>query len=92
MTKCWERDRKNGLEEKPSGQNLKEASLAAGRGQSCGIGHKKTRRPPRNCGNFSLTKFVQDAIMNVHTVVLCLFLDFTSNMVILAQEGAAVKG
>ena len=29
--------------------------------------------------------------MKVHTVILCLFLDFTSNMVILPQETAAVK-
>ncbi len=30
--------------------------------------------------------------MIIHTVILCLFLDFVSNMGILAQEGAAVKG
>ena len=29
--------------------------------------------------------------MNIHTVILCLFMDFTSNMVILAQDRAAVK-
>ena len=29
--------------------------------------------------------------MKVHTVILCLFLDFTSNMVILAQDRAYVK-
>lgn len=29
--------------------------------------------------------------MIIHTVILCLFLDFTSNTGILAQEGTAVK-
>ena len=29
--------------------------------------------------------------MIIHTVILCLFLDFTSNMVILTQGGATVK-
>ena len=29
--------------------------------------------------------------MIIHTVILCLFLDFTSNKVILSQDAAAVK-
>ena len=57
----------------------------------CQKGYKKTRPKPRNCGKYSLTKNIQYDTMIFHTVILCLFLDFTSNMVILAQEGAAVK-
>ena len=29
--------------------------------------------------------------MIIHTVILCLFLDFSSNMVILPQDGLSVK-
>jgi len=52
---------------------------------------KKTRHKPRNCGNYPLTFFARCDTMIIHTVILCLFLDFTSNMVILAQITAAVK-
>ena len=52
---------------------------------------KKTRHKPRNCGNYSLTKNARDAIMTVHTVILCLSAVCPSYMVILAQEWAAVK-
>ena len=46
---------------------------------------------PRNCENYSLTKNTQYDTMIIHTVILCLFLDFISNMVILSQEWATVK-
>ena len=52
---------------------------------------KKRGQKPRDCRKFSLTKGDSWCKMKVHTVILCLFLDFTSNMVILTQEGAAVK-
>ena len=44
-----------------------------------------------NCGKYSLTNWEFWCKMKVHTVILCLFSDFTSNMVILPQEGTAVK-
>ena len=53
--------------------------------------HKKTRHMPRKCTEYSLTKTAQYDTMTIHTVILCLFLDFTSNMVILSQIWAAVK-
>ena len=52
---------------------------------------KKPGPKPWNCGNYSLTKTAQYGTMIIHTVILCLFLDFTSNMVILSQEWTAVK-
>ena len=38
---------------------------------------------PRDSTNYSLTKSAQYDKMIIHTFILCLFLDFTSNMVIL---------
>ena len=52
---------------------------------------KKRGNQPRNFRKYSLTNQNNWCKMKVHTVILCLFLDFTSNMVILPQEGAAVK-
>ena len=60
------------------------------RGQ-CEIGHKKTRRQPRNCGNYSLTNVQQNGRIAVHTVVVCPSGDSSPNTVILPQEPVAVK-
>ena len=54
-------------------------------------GAKKRGKKPRNCGIFSLTKGTGYDTMNIHTVILCLLMDFTSNTGILAQDGARVK-
>ena len=53
--------------------------------------YKKTRHMPRKKSICLLTKKAQYDTITIHTVLLCLFLDFTSNMVILPQHGAAVK-
>ena len=55
------------------------------------MGAKKPELQLRKCENYSLTKNAQYDTMIIHTVILCLFMDFTSNMVILSQEGTAVK-
>ena len=52
---------------------------------------KKTRREPRNCGNYSLTKAGQCGRLEVHTVVLCPFAQTSPNTDILAQESGCVK-
>ena len=52
---------------------------------------KKTRRKPRNCGKYSLTKVGQCGRLEVHTVVLCPFTQTYPNMDILAQESGRVK-
>ena len=46
---------------------------------------------PRDEPNYSLTKTAQHDTMIIHTVILCLSLDIPSNMVILPQDGDAVK-
>ena len=53
--------------------------------------HKKSRDKTLENGNYSLTKSEQHDTMIIHTVILCLFLDFTSNMVILPQDRDDVK-
>ena len=53
--------------------------------------HKKTRHMPRKCANYSLTKTVWHDTMIIHTVILCLLMDFTSDKAILPQYEAAVK-
>jgi len=41
---------------------------------------------------YSLTKGIQYDMMVIHTVIVCPFMGIRSNMVILPQMGAAVKG
>ena len=45
--------------------------------------HKKTRHMPRKCTKYALTKNTQYDTIAIHTVILCLFPDSSSNMVIL---------
>ena len=52
---------------------------------------KIPEKNPRNCGIYSLTKTALHGIIVVHTVILCLFLESTLDMVILPQFQAAVK-
>ena len=52
---------------------------------------KKRGLKPRNCEKYSLTNADLWCRMKVHTVIVCPFMDSTSNMVILPQERAAVK-
>ena len=55
------------------------------------MGKKKPGRVSWNCGNYSLTRFAGCDTMIIHTVILCPILDSHSDMVILPQDGAAVK-
>ena len=52
---------------------------------------KKPGQKPRNCGNYSLTKYAQHDTMIIHTVILCLSMGTPPNMDILPQERAVVK-
>ena len=52
---------------------------------------KKPGSKPWESGKYALTKSEQHDTMTIHTVILCLFLDFTSNMVILPQDRDDVK-
>ena len=52
---------------------------------------KKIRVRTLEMQKYSLTKSEQHDTMIIHTVILCLFMDFASNMVILPQDGDNVK-
>ena len=55
------------------------------------VNEKNPKENLRNCGNYSLTKIAQYDTLIIHTVILCLLMDFTSNEVILPQGGDNVK-
>ena len=52
---------------------------------------KNQGQKPWKCGIYSLTKSERHDTMIIHTVILCLFMDFTSNMDILPQDRGCVK-
>ena len=64
------------------------------RGDIFCAGCKRRKKPgskPWKCGNYSLTKSAQYDTLIIHTVILCLPMDFTSNEVILPQDRDNVK-